>query len=160
MTAISRVTGSHPTDGELVRALAGVFRDARRANLQFLIDLHGEDEDRRFLSTVVLPDDEVYIAEVDGAVAGFIAFAGGWVHHLYVTPRFQRRGLGRQLLALAKSSIRSLQLWAFEANAPAIAFYQREGFHIVQRTDGVANEARMPDVRMEWTAPAPTNPAQ
>jgi hypothetical protein len=46
----------------------------------------------------------------------------------------------------------SLPLWAFEANTPAIRFYERRGFVIVERMDGRSNEARKPDVRMAWGA--------
>jgi hypothetical protein len=68
--------------GELVR----VFREARRERLQFLIDLHNADEDREYLSRLILPVNEVWVAEVDGRVSGFIAFANGWVNHFYVAP--------------------------------------------------------------------------
>jgi len=157
MISIDRVTGPHAPDSDLVRALARVFVEARRENLQFLIDLHSEDEDRHYLSRVVLPGNDVYVARAAGEVAGFIAFGAGWVNHLYVAPPFQRCGVGRRLLAVAKASCPALQLWAFQANAPAIAFYEREGFRVVVRTDGAANEAKMPDVRMAWAAGVATS---
>ena len=149
---LRRVAEAHAPDSEFVAALVRVFRDARRAHLQFALDLHGEEEDLHYVSGVMLPNNEVWVAEAGGTPVGFVAFARGWVNHLYVAPAFQRRGLGRRLLELAKASCPALQLWAFEANAPAIAFYRREGFRVVERTDGAANEARMPDVRMEWAA--------
>ena len=155
---IRRVIGAHAADSELVAQIVAVFRDARRSRLQFTLDLHDAAEDRVFLSTVVLPHSEVWVGEVHGGVVGFIAFSAGWVNHLYVAPSHQRRGLGRRLLDVAKSANLSLQLWAFEANAPAIAFYEREGFRIAERTDGSGNEARMPDVRMQWPAPASASP--
>jgi len=40
----------------------------------------------------VLPNNRVWIAEAEGNLAGFIAFANGWVNHLYVAPAFQRQG--------------------------------------------------------------------
>ena len=89
---------------------------------------------------------------MDGTLAGFIAFARGWVNQLYIAPQFQQRGLGTELLGIAKRSGPSLELWAFQVNLPAIRFYQRNGFRIVQRTDGAANEAKQPDVRMRWDA--------
>jgi ribosomal protein S18 acetylase RimI-like enzyme len=153
-TVIRKVCGPHGPDADLVRAMARVFVEARRERLQFLIDLHDEHEDRQYLSGVVMPNNEMHVAEAGGQVVGFIAFAGGWVNHLYVAPPFQGRGVGTRLLALAKAAGPALQLWAFEANTPAIAFYARQGFRVVERTDGAANEARRPDVRMEWSARA------
>ena len=150
MIKFTRVDKLCPPDPRLIENLVRVFIDARRARLQFLIDLHDADDDRAFFANVVLPQNEVWLAESDGVVAGFIAFAPGWVNHLYVAPPFQRRGAGAKLLDLAKRRNDSLQLWAFEANDPAIRFYERHGFRVVARTDGAGNEAKQPDVRMRW----------
>jgi putative acetyltransferase len=147
---LRRIEGPFAADSEFITRLVAVFRDARRARLPFTLDLHDAHEDRHYLSGTVLPNNQVWVAESDGRAVAFIAFAPGWVNHLYVAPDHQRRGLGRRLLDVAKASSASLELWAFEANGPAIAFYEREGFRVVERTDGAANEARMPDVRMRW----------
>ena len=130
--------------------LARTWRAARQEHLQFLNELHSEEEDRAYLANTVLPTQQVWIAEVGQVIAGFIAFGDGWVHHLYVAPQFQRQRIGSELLAIAKRSDPALQLWVFEFNLPAIRFYEREGFRIVERTDGKANEGDMPDVRMQW----------
>jgi ribosomal protein S18 acetylase RimI-like enzyme len=148
--AVRNVTEAHGPDSEFIRELARIFCEARKDRLQFQMDLHDEDEDRGFLSGVVLPTNRVWVAEIDGRPAGFIAFVDGWVNHLYIAPKFQRRGLGNRLLNIAKESSSSLQLWVFAVNGPAIQFYENEGFRIVERTDGTANEAKMPDVLMAW----------
>jgi hypothetical protein len=36
---------------------------------------------------VILPANAVWVAEMDDRIAGFIAFAEGWVNHLYATLR-------------------------------------------------------------------------
>lgn len=138
-----------------IAELVQVFRAARKAHLQFLLDLHDEAEDREYFARVILPQNQVWAAESDGHMAGFIAFTAGWVNQLYVTPQFQHRGVGTQLLNLAKESNPTLELWVFEANLPAIEFYARRGFVPIERTDGATNEARQPDVRMRWEEPHP-----
>jgi GNAT superfamily N-acetyltransferase len=150
MPQLRAITESCGADSLLIRRLAELFREARRAHLQFSIDLHSEEEDRRFLSEVMLPENQVWVAEMGGGVVGYIAFADGWVNHLYIAPQFQRRGIGGKLLEIAKEAHARLELWVFQANAPAISFYQRQGFRPVEMTDGAGNEAKMPDVRMEW----------
>lgn len=139
--------------------LVEVFRAARREWLQFSLDLHDDDEDRTFLSQVVLKQNEVWVAEFEDRIVGFIAFASGFVNQLYVAPGFQGRGIGTRLLAVAQQTASSLQLWTFEANLPAIQFYQKRGFAVAQRTDGAGNEAARPDVRMYWS-PFPTDRQQ
>jgi ribosomal protein S18 acetylase RimI-like enzyme len=87
---------------------------------------------------------------VDEVIVGFIAFGHGWVNQLYVAPAFQGRGVGTELLAIAQRRNPRLELWVFEVNQPAIEFYERRGFRILERTDGASNEAKRPDLRMQW----------
>ncbi len=155
MFALREITQPYQPDSEFIQNLADLFSAARRERLQFSIDLHSSAEDRHFLGAMVIPQNHVYVAETRAALAGFIAFADGWVNHLYIAPSFQRQGIGAGLLNIAKQSNPALQLWTFEINKPAIAFYQHQGFQIVERTDGSANEAKMPDVRMAWTSGRP-----
>ncbi len=83
---------------------------------------------------------------------GFLALgAPDWLAHLYLRADWTGRGLGHDLVALAKQERpTSLQLWAFQSNTAALRFYQREGFVAVERTDGASNEERAPDVRYVW----------
>jgi len=149
-TTYTKIAESLSPNSKPICDLVHIFGEARKAKLQFLLDLHTADEDRRYFSSVVLPANQAWLAEVDGHPAGFIAFAPGWVNHLYVLPQFQSRGVGTHLLDIAKQQNQSLDLWVFEANVPAIKFYQRRGFRMIERTDGNANEAKKPDVRMRW----------
>jgi putative acetyltransferase len=153
VTTTRRLTSPVPSDSPLIADLVRVWRDARAARLRFLCDLHEAEEDREYLGGAVLPANDVWIAEVDGTLAGFIAFGDGWVTHLYVAPPFQGRGVGSDLLSIAMARHPALQLWVFEVNEPAVRFYQRRGFCVVERTDGASNEARRPDLRMQWPAP-------
>jgi ribosomal protein S18 acetylase RimI-like enzyme len=43
-----------------------------------------------------------------------------------------------------------LALWTFQVNVAAQRFYERHGFIAVERTDGLRNEEREPDVRYVW----------
>jgi GNAT superfamily N-acetyltransferase len=152
MINIRKLTTPQGPQSQLIEDLVRVFCAAREERLRFLMDLHDAQEDRHYLSSVVLPANQFWVAEIDGGIAGFIAFADGWVNHLYVDPRLQRQGIGARLLEIAKESTTVLQLWVFEVNAPAIDFYRNRGFRIIMRTDGAANEAKMPDFLMEWKA--------
>lgn len=61
------------------------------------------------------------------------------------------KGHGKLLLDRTKQDRADLQLWTFEANTGAQAFYKREGFAEVRRTDG-DNEEGLPDLLMRWEA--------
>ena len=150
MTTLRRIDDARPPGPGRVRELVRVFRAAREACLRFTLDLHTAEEDADFFERKILPENEVWVAEAGGAVAGFIAFKRGLVSHLYVAPEHQGRGIGTRLLDVAKSKNDLLRLWVFQVNVSAIRFYEGRGFRVVERTDGAGNEEKQPDARMEW----------
>jgi ribosomal protein S18 acetylase RimI-like enzyme len=134
-----------------VAAIAALFTASRRAAMPWLPEWHDAAEDRWFFEHRVLPECEVLVARDGGEVLGFLALRGGDVDHLYVHPAAQRRGHGTALLVAAQARRPAgLELWAFQRNTPALAFYARHGFTELARTDGSGNEEREPDVRLGW----------
>jgi GNAT superfamily N-acetyltransferase len=81
---------------------------------------------------------------------GIIAFREGWIEQLYVVPAAQGRGIGTELLEVAKRVSDRLELWTFQRNTPARSFYEARGFELVGATDGSRNEEREPDARYLW----------
>ena len=132
-----------------VEAVARLFRTVRRTCLPYLRDLHTADEDLGFFRDRVFAECEVWVAEAE-AIEGFIAFRPGWVDHLYVQPERQGQGLGKAMLALSMQRPAPLRLWVFQRNTAAIRFYRARGFCEIERTDGMRNEEREPDLLMEW----------
>ena len=134
-------------------AVALVHRTAFDERLPQLAGLHTPDEDRAFFRGHVFETCQVWGAMDGGRLAGFIAFRDGWIDQLYVLPEHQGRGAGRALLAIAKAAQGGeLNLWTFQRNAGARAFYEANGFAAVELTDGSRNEERDPDVRYVWRA--------
>lgn len=110
--------------------------------------LHSRDEDIGFLRHLI-ETTEVTVAE-GGATLGFLALDSEEVRALHLAPDARGRGIGRALLGRAKAARGRLSLWTFQGNRRAIAFYEREGFRVAERTDGSGNEERLPDLRMVW----------
>jgi GNAT superfamily N-acetyltransferase len=136
-------------------AIADLFLASRHAAMPWLPVLHGRESTVAFFQHVVLARADVWIeVTADGALRGFIAFDGRELEHLYVAPGHQRRGTGARLLSLAQARGGPLELWTFQRNAHAQAFYLRHGFQPVRETDGSHNEEREPDVRFRWEPPA------
>lgn len=130
--------------------IAAVHRASRRAAMPWLPDLHTPDEDVRFFSTMVLPEQKVRVARHGSGVIGFAAASDGWLNHLYVAPAHWSTGVGGLLLETAKMDFDRLQLWTFQGNEGARRFYKARGFSECELSDGTRNEERMPDVRMRW----------
>ena len=112
--------------------------------------MHSDAEVRAWFEDVVLPSKDVWIATRDGGIVALLVLDPGWIDQLYVDPDHVGRGIGSQLVALAKQrSLGELSLWTFQSNARARRFYERHGFTAVEATDG-DNEEGAPDVRYVW----------
>jgi len=111
------------------------------------------DDVRPRLGRIFFEREEIWVAERDGRVVGYLGLGQRTVEALYVAPGEQRSGVGQALLEHAKSLRPGyLDLWVFQANAGARRFYERHGFRLVELTDGAANMERTPDARYEWTS--------
>ncbi|MEV0925976.1 GNAT family N-acetyltransferase [Streptomyces spongiicola] len=93
------------------------------------IEGEGEGERARKLREVYLRAAENWVAEVDGEVVALLGLLGDEIGGLFVDPRAQGRGVGRELVRHA-AELRGgeLRLEVFEANASARGFYERMGF--------------------------------
>lgn len=132
-------------------AIADIHLRSRRHGLPYLPELHTDAETRFWVAEVMLPQQDVWVAEVAGAVAGFAALHEGWLEHLYIAPEHQGRGLGHALLDLAMArNPGGLQLYAFQRNDRARRFYEQRGFVAEWFGDGAENEEGEPDVRYRW----------
>jgi GNAT superfamily N-acetyltransferase len=132
-------------------AAARVVRAAFDHALPSLAGLHTFQEDLWFLRERVFEICEVWGAFDSAGMTGIIAFRKDWIDQLYVLPDAQRRGIGTELLQVAKSSFDRLQLWTFQRNVRARRFYEARGFALVQETDGARNEEKAPDACYLWT---------
>jgi putative acetyltransferase len=131
-------------------AVARIFQRARAHSLPYLPVLHDDAEDRAYFAGVV-ERQEVTLSEDGGVAVAFVALDRDELDHLYVHPEHHRRGHGAKLLAHAQARRDHIELWVFQRNHGAIAFYEAHGFAIVESTDGAGNEEHEPDHRMAWS---------
>lgn len=77
-----------------------------------------------------LRDLEIWLAELDGVVAGWGAIRGGCLEGLYTAPEFAGRGVGGDLLEMLERLMRGrgIAAVAAEASPNALAFYIRRGY--------------------------------
>jgi GNAT superfamily N-acetyltransferase len=91
------------------------------------------DIDRGLESWLANPDDALHLKyRTDGEIVGYILVREFWnISHLFVLPRYQRRGIGTALLRAAiencraKSPRKKLQL---NSSTNAVPFYTSMGF--------------------------------
>jgi chorismate mutase len=131
--------------------IAALYARSRRA-AAMPPSIHTADEDRAWFGARVTDGQhEVWVAEHDGALVGYVIATTAWLDHLFVDPDAQGVGVGGMLLETVKARRpEGFSLWVFETNARARGFYGRRGLVELERTDGAGNEERAPDVRMAW----------
>lgn len=80
----------------------------------------------------VLPQAEIYVHENDVTkeIDAFIGLTGNYIEGIFVEETVQSKGIGKQLLNLAKSIKSSLNLRVYQKNTRAVSFYHRELFVI------------------------------
>ena len=131
--------------------IANVFIRSR-AGMEYIDpNLHSEEETRDWITSLLSDEENIVLkAMSDNKIDGFCVLHEGWLDHMYVTPDSQSRGIGSSLLRQAQSMHAELQLWVFQQNSRAIQLYKKNGFNIVEETDGSRNEEHLPDARYIW----------
>lgn len=80
---------------------------------------------------------ELYVAECDGVVAGFIAFTEDEIAWLYVDVEHSRRGIGSRLMEFALQRVDDdVSIEVLAGNRPAIALYESFGFQVKETVSG------------------------
>ncbi len=110
---------------------------------------------RNFFRHQVLPNNEVWVATVEGMPAGLIALNATHIMQFAIAPEFQRKGLGSALLAqVLKTRDTDLRLFTFRRNHTACRFYEQRGFRAIAFGVSPAPESE-PDVEYLWERPKP-----
>ncbi|MBA4012712.1 MAG: acetyltransferase [Phenylobacterium sp.] len=113
-------------------ALLALWRAAVEATHHFLTaaDIDAiEAQVRGYLAS----DAQLWTVERDGRPVGFMGLDGDEIAALFVDPAVHRGGIGRALMAHAQAR-GATWLGVNEQNPGAIAFYQRLGFEVTDRS--------------------------
>ena len=78
--------------------------------------------------------NNVYLLVKDEELIGSVALKGSEIDDLIVTPEFQNKGYGKQILLWALENIKSekIILHVAQWNRKAISLYERNGFEITE----------------------------
>ena len=109
------------------------------------------------MRNIYIPASEAYVYKQGKRVVGFYALAEDTLAAIFVAPDLQGTGIGKSLLAHAKSKRHILSLSVYKANAAGIRFYQSQGFEIAAA--GLDEAVGEEEYTMQWgplnTAPLP-----
>ena len=145
---------ANPEDAETISSLIMLFRDS------LTVDPSGVSAERFFASVSVEAERsymrsdryDYLVAEIEGELAGIIAMRDQ-THplHLFVFPKYQRRGLARELWRQAREaavSRNAVKEFTVNSSLPAVPVYERLGF---ERISPPMQEHGVVFIRMRYT---------
>lgn len=137
-------------DASHLDALIPLWREAFEYGVG-ITDPHPLSEQREYFLSQVLPTHRVTLALLGAKLVGFVAASEESVSQLHVRVGFHRQGIGSTLLAWAKAhSSGRLWLYTFARNLRACAFYEKNGFVVLER--GFEPIWKLDDVKYGWSA--------
>lgn len=140
-----------------VDAVADTYLRSRRS-IPDVPPLSGPDQGvREWLDGLIRGGRDVWVAEVEaGGVVAVMLLQQAWIELLYVDPSWTGRGIGSELIAVAKHrQPDGLQLRTFRFNRRARHFYERHGFVADEPVEGSGGQESAPDIRYVWRAESP-----
>lgn len=127
--------------------LVQIWRSAVDATHDFLAE-----DDRKSIEDNLIPHYfpavELFGAELDGTLVGFVGIAGRTVEMLFVANEYRGRGIGTRLLEEAVSRHGARMVDVNEQNLGAVGFYRSYGFVTTGRDEIDADGKPYPTLHM------------
>ena len=81
---------------------------------------------------IYLPSSKTYIYSQEEEVKGFLSLVDNYIAALFVSPKEQGKGIGKELMQHAKSLFSMLELGVYSKNEKSVAFYEKQGFQVIK----------------------------
>lgn len=82
---------------------------------------------------IYIPNSDTYVfCDQNEIIRGFFSLAGEMLAAIFVSPKFQGKGIGKQLIDKAKSLQANLNLTVYKENSKSVQFYKNCGFRIIE----------------------------
>lgn len=108
------------------------------------------EQDSHFFLTSIVPNCEVWVAEIEDKLVGFIALDDDLIDLLFVDIDDQRQGIGPALIELAKGlSPDKLRAYTFQKNQAGRRFFEKNGFEEIGYGVSPPPEDE-PDIELLW----------
>jgi ribosomal protein S18 acetylase RimI-like enzyme len=148
-------TRIRPAEEADAAVIARIHMTSRLAAMPYLPPQERSHEQvTRWIRDVVLRQCRTWVAVRDAEIMGYAALDGDMLEDLYLRPDARRQGIGTLLLdEVRRHSPDGLSLYVFQQNTEARAFYEHNGFTVLDTNDGERNMENLPDMTLRWTPP-------
>ena len=117
-----------------IDTVARIWLDGNRQAHGFIPAGYWEDNLIHVKEMLLQTEVYVYEEESSRAILGFAGLEKEYIAGIFVQSDARSRGIGRMLLNYVKDRKKKLTLNVYGKNERAVRFYEREGFHIIERT--------------------------
>jgi len=96
----------------------------------------GRSEPENFRKALVERGETVFVAEIEGVIAGFSSLFKDEIYAVYIHPEYTRQGVGTRLLnAVEKEAIfQQIKKLKLVSSITAKPFYQANGYQVVEHS--------------------------
>ncbi len=99
---------------------------------------------------IYIPSGETYVYGEERIIQGFISLYNDTIAAIFVSPGYQGKGIGKQLIQKAKDVRAILNLTVYKKNQKSIEFYKKCGFTIEQ--EQIDQHTRHPELLMKFSS--------
>jgi ribosomal protein S18 acetylase RimI-like enzyme len=134
-------------------AVARIHMTSRASTMPYLpSQKRNHEQVSRWVEDVLLKTCRMWVAVRNAEILGYAALEADMLEHLYLRPDDRRQGIGTLLLdEVRRHRPDGVSLHVFQQNTGARAFYERNGFTVLDTSDGRGNMENLPDVTLRWT---------
>ena len=111
---------------------------------EFIIQSRKETEE------IYIPNTDIWVAEFNGVVKGFIALMGNEVGAIFLLPECHGMGAGKALMDKAQELHGDLEVEVFKVNSMGRKFYAQYGFEFL--TESLHEPTGQQVLRLRFTA--------
>lgn len=114
--------------------VAQIWLDANRDAHDFIPAEYWENNFLPVKEMIFQAEVYVYIDECKNEIEGFVGLDQEYIAGIFVRKEVRSTGIGKALLDFVKGKKQELTLNVYQKNERAVGFYEREGFHAIERT--------------------------
>ena len=125
-----------------------IWLDANRDAHDFIPAEYWENNFLPVKEMLLQAEVYVYIDECKNRIEGFAGLDQEYIAGIFVRKEARSEGIGKALLDFVKEKKQELTLNVYRKNERAVRFYEREGFHIIERTTDESTDEK--EYLMRW----------
>ena len=112
-----------------------------------------QDQERKNLADLYLPNADTWVVEIENHVAGFISLMGNEVGGLFLNPEHHGKKIGKLMMDKAQALHGDLEVEVFKRNQVGCRFYDQYGFRLIE--EKIHEQTGEEVLRLKFTADKP-----